>query len=132
MSIGGLLQPVKQYFAFDNYHVESFMFTLNTKITTGMVLVCALLVTANQFIGDPIDCFVDKKHVVPPPLMDTYCWIHSTFTLPSRVTGPHRQGLFFGTACFRDNPVKENNCNEVHPFFSCLHDIIGCYAKKCA
>ena len=56
---------VFQYFAYDNYHVESFMFTINTKITTGLVMVCCLLVTANQYIGDPIDCFVDKKNVVP-------------------------------------------------------------------
>ena len=34
---------VFQYFAYDNYHVESFMFTINTKITTGLVMVCCLL-----------------------------------------------------------------------------------------
>ena len=65
MNIVDSMHFVFQYFAYDNYHVESFMFTINTKITTGLVMVCCLLVTANQYIGDPIDCFVDKKNVVP-------------------------------------------------------------------
>ena len=41
-----------------------------------------ILVTSGQYIGDPIDCIVDG---VPGGLMDTYCWIHSTFSIPSRL-----------------------------------------------
>jgi len=37
-----------------------------------------------QYIGDPIDCIVDG---VPGGIMDTYCWIHSTFSIPSRWSG---------------------------------------------
>lgn len=33
-----------------------------------------------QYIGDPIDCVVDG---VAGEVMDTYCWIHSTFSIPS-------------------------------------------------
>jgi hypothetical protein len=32
----------------------------------------SLVVTASQFIGDPIDCIVTKD--VPANMMDTYCW----------------------------------------------------------
>ena len=32
--------------------------------------------------GDPIDCIVDPD--VPQNVMDTYCWIHSTFSIPNR------------------------------------------------
>ncbi|VEN34614.1 unnamed protein product [Callosobruchus maculatus] len=37
-----------------------------------------------QYIGDPIDCIVDE---IPLNVMDTYCWIYSTFTIPNRLTG---------------------------------------------
>lgn len=36
-----------------------------------------------QYIGDPIDCIVEE---IPNNVMDTYCWIHSTFS----VTGAHK------------------------------------------
>ena len=42
----------------------------------------SIMVTASQFIGDPIDCVVED---IPTGVMDTYCWIHSTFTLPKRI-----------------------------------------------
>jgi len=38
------------------------------------------MVTAKQYIGDPIDCIVEE---IPQNVMDTYCWIHSTFSVPS-------------------------------------------------
>ncbi len=44
----------------------------------------SLLVTSRQYFGDPIDCIVDD---IPPNVMDTYCWIHSTFSIPSRWVG---------------------------------------------
>ena len=40
----------------------------------------SLLITQKQYFGDPIDCIVDK---VDADIMDTYCWIHSTFTIPN-------------------------------------------------
>ena len=38
-------------------------------------------VSARQHFGDPISCIVDG---VPGGTMDLYCWIHSTFSIPSR------------------------------------------------
>merc|ERR1712088_1296377 len=46
--------------------------------------VSSLLVTSRQYIGDPIDCIVEE---IPNNVMDTYCWIHSTFSVPNRVVG---------------------------------------------
>ncbi len=37
-----------------------------------------------QYIGDPIDCIVEE---IPNNVMDTYCWIHSTFSVPSDPDG---------------------------------------------
>ncbi|CAG2183160.1 unnamed protein product, partial [Oppiella nova] len=40
----------------------------------------SLLVTSVQFFGQPIHCI--QKDDIPNDLLETYCWIHSTFTLP--------------------------------------------------
>ena len=47
-----------------------------------ILVVSSLLVTSRQYIGDPIDCIVDPD--IPQNVMDTYCWIHSTFSIPNR------------------------------------------------
>ena len=90
-----------------------------------MVLTMAtLLVTARQYIGDPIDCMVEVNILrinyarlielnintnafmsdewcvcvtvtsstlkgIPNGIMDTYCWIHSTFSIPERFNDKH-------------------------------------------
>merc|ERR1719150_1993033 len=47
-----------------------------------MIFLCSSALTLmGQYIGDPIDCMVDG---IPGGMMDTYCWIHSTFSIPSR------------------------------------------------
>ena len=48
-----------------------------------VLITSSLLVTSRQYIGDPIDCIVDPD--IPQNVMDTYCWIHATFTIPNRV-----------------------------------------------
>ena len=48
----------------------------------------SLLATTGQYIGDPIDCMVTD---IPGDMMDTYCWIHSTFSVPARWVG--KQGV---------------------------------------
>ncbi|RXG52790.1 Innexin inx2 [Armadillidium vulgare] len=52
--------------------------TLHYKVTGVLLITCSLLVTERQYLGDPIDCITDK---VPAEMMDTYCWIHSTYTV---------------------------------------------------
>lgn len=60
------------------------MFRLHYKVTAIILVTASLLVTSKQYIGDPIDCIVDG---VPQKMMDTFCWIHSTFSIPSRWNG---------------------------------------------
>ena len=43
-----------------------------------------LLAVSRQYIGDPIDCIIEE---VPQKVMDTYCWIHSTFSVVDAHTG---------------------------------------------
>jgi len=83
MSVQALLGPLKPFLAFDKHRITNAVFSLHCKFTV-LILICgSLLVSASQFLGDPIDCVV---HGVAPSVMDTYCWIHSTFILPGKIT----------------------------------------------
>ncbi len=50
-----------------------------------VLLNCCFFIPVNrQYIGDPIDCIVEE---IPNNVMDTYCWIHSTFSVPNDPDG---------------------------------------------
>lgn len=61
--------------------LDNNVFQLHYRVTALLLLGCSALVASKQHFGDPIDCIT--RDDVPNKIMDTYCWIHSTFTLPS-------------------------------------------------
>lgn len=68
----------------DSVCIDNNVFRLHYKATVIILVAFSLLVTSRQYIGDPIDCIVDE---IPLSVMDTYCWIYSTFTIPNRLSG---------------------------------------------
>ncbi|CAB4054761.1 inx [Lepeophtheirus salmonis] len=84
---------VKILIKIDTICIDNNIFRLHYKATVILLIICSLLVTCRQYIGDPIDCIVEE---IPPNVMDTYCWIHSTFSVPEHDKGvngkdiPHR------------------------------------------
>lgn len=75
---------VKGLLKIDAVCIDNNVFRLHYKATVVILIAFSLLVTSRQYIGDPIDCIVDD---IPLNVMDTYCWIYSTFTIPNRLTG---------------------------------------------
>ncbi|CAD7087336.1 unnamed protein product [Hermetia illucens] len=75
---------VKGLLKIDQVCIDNNIFRMHYKATVIILVVFSLLVTSRQYIGDPIDCIVDE---IPLGVMDTYCWIYSTFTVPDRLTG---------------------------------------------
>jgi len=75
---------VKGLLKIDSVCIDNNIFRLHYKATVIILVAFSLLVTSRQYIGDPIDCIVDD---VPLNIMDTYCWIYSTFTIPNRIAG---------------------------------------------
>lgn len=71
-SIRGLLK-------IDSVSIDNNIFRLHYKATMFLLVAFSLLITQKQYFGDPIDCIVDG---IDASIMDTYCWIHSTFTIP--------------------------------------------------
>jgi hypothetical protein len=75
---------VKGLLKIDSVCIDNNIFRLHYKVTVIILVAFSLIVTSRQYIGDPIDCIVDE---IPLAVMDTYCWIYSTFTIPNRLAG---------------------------------------------
>lgn len=75
-----LFSSVKDFIKLDKICIDNNVFRLHYKASFVILVVFSLLVTSKQYIGDPIDCIVDE---IPQNIMDTYCWIYSTFTIPN-------------------------------------------------
>ncbi len=89
-----LLEPLKPFLAFDKIKVDNVVFALHTKATTLFLVGASLIVTAEMFIGDPIQCHGDGE-VVDDTLLDTYCWIHSTFVISNQTVEVSLLNLLF-------------------------------------
>jgi len=82
--VGSALNSIKHYTNFYNkVWIDNFVFRLHSRVTVLILFASCIIVSMGQFFGDPIDCLVDKE--IPSGVMDTYCWIHGTFTLPKLV-----------------------------------------------
>ena len=62
-------------------HIDSWVFRLHYSVTTTCMFAFSLIVSAKQYVGNPIDCIHSKD--IPEDVLNTYCWIHSTYTIPS-------------------------------------------------
>lgn len=60
--------------------IDNSVFRLHYRVTTLLFVIFSILVTATQFFGDPIRCI--QRDDIPEKVINTYCWIESTFTLP--------------------------------------------------
>ena len=67
------------WFEFDKVNIDGKVFRCHYKVTVIILIVFGLITTAGQFMGDPIECDVNVK--ISQRVIDTFCWIHSTFTV---------------------------------------------------
>lgn len=74
-----LLGGLKDYFKVQEVQTDNAVFRLHNVFTTVLLLACSLTITATQYVGNPISCIVSG---VPTHVINTFCWISSTFTMP--------------------------------------------------
>ncbi|XP_023210295.1 innexin shaking-B-like [Centruroides sculpturatus] len=70
---------VKNLVRINRIEIDSMVFRLHYIYTVVILLLFCAILSATQYVGEPILCMERKnidKHV-----MDTYCWIHGTFTV---------------------------------------------------
>ena len=85
MSVVGLLAGIGAFFKVrylvDKAVVDNPVFRLHYRLTSAFFFAFCVLTTAVNLIGKPIDCIGPDKDFPKPETLNTYCWIHSTFTL---------------------------------------------------
>ncbi|KAK3923971.1 Innexin inx3 [Frankliniella fusca] len=82
--VSSLAGFVKVRYLIDKAIIDNIVFRCHYRVTSAILFLCCIIVTANNLIGDPISCINDNA--VPTHVLNTYCWITYTFTLP------HQQG----------------------------------------
>ncbi|XP_035734852.1 innexin inx2-like [Vespa mandarinia] len=80
-----LFSPIKCLLQEERIRIDNVVFRLHSRATVLLFLVCATLVTAKQFIGEPISCISD--HSIDRTTLNAYCWIYSTYTVARHLKG---------------------------------------------
>lgn len=76
-----IFEGVKDLFRLGRTNTDSPVFRLHYRVTSALLVVCCLILAARQFVGNPIECVHAKD--LPPEVLNTWCWIHSTYTVPA-------------------------------------------------
>lgn len=76
-----IFRGLKTLIKVTNIHIDSPVFRLHYTITVVILFAFSLIVTTRQYVGNPIDCVHTKD--IPEDVLNTYCWIHSTYTVKS-------------------------------------------------
>ncbi|RLU23891.1 hypothetical protein DMN91_004099 [Ooceraea biroi] len=86
-----LFAPIKCLLQEESVRVDNVVFRLHSRVTVLLLLVCTVLVTAKQYIGEPISCMTDASIDKDP--VNAYCWIYSTFTVSRHLKGIPGRGV---------------------------------------
>uniref|UniRef100_A0AAG5CRH3 Innexin n=1 Tax=Anopheles atroparvus TaxID=41427 RepID=A0AAG5CRH3_ANOAO len=113
MAVFGLVSAVagfvKVRYLHDKAIIDNIVFRCHYRITSAILFACCIIVTANNLIGDPISCINDGA--IPGHVINTYCWITYTFTLP----GQH--GRKMGTEVAHSGLGNDNQERTYHSYY---------------
>jgi len=94
---------------------DNVVFRLHYQYTFTVLSVCVILVTSYGYIdsaGSAIQCMADKAQI-PSDVLNGYCWISSTFTLPKHFEGePGVDNLHHGVG-----PEEEGDERVYHAYY---------------
>uniref|UniRef100_A0A1B0DCM2 Innexin n=1 Tax=Phlebotomus papatasi TaxID=29031 RepID=A0A1B0DCM2_PHLPP len=76
-----IFRGLKNLIKVSHINIDSPVFRLHYSITVMLLMAFSLIVTTRQYVGNPIDCIHTKD--IPEDVLNTYCWIHSTYSLRS-------------------------------------------------
>lgn len=78
----GSFQPLAKFLQLKKICIYDNIFIIHSKCTMVILLAFALLLSAKQYFGDPIQCMTDLKFT---EFVHSYCWTFGTFIIPSTV-----------------------------------------------
>lgn len=74
-----IFRGLKSLIKVSHIHIDTAVFRLHYSLTVILLIAFSLIVTTRQYVGNPIDCIHSKD--LPEDVLNTYCWIHSTYTI---------------------------------------------------
>lgn len=66
-------------------HIDNAVFRLHWLFTSAILIGFSIILSGRQYVGDPILCM--ETNNLPRNLINTYCWIQSTFIIPESTKG---------------------------------------------
>ncbi|CAL1291424.1 unnamed protein product [Larinioides sclopetarius] len=75
-----IFNDLKDFIKTDSIKNDNNIFKLHYRFTVLILTSFSILVSCRQYLGDPIDCIQNDD--IPENVLETYCWVHATFTLP--------------------------------------------------
>lgn len=81
-----IFRGLKSLVRVNHLNIDSPVFRLHYSLTVIILIAFSLIITTRQYVGNPIDCIHTKD--IPEDVLNTYCWIHSTFTVPEMRKAP--------------------------------------------
>lgn len=76
-----VFRGLKHLIKVSHVKTDSPVFRLHYSATVIILMSFSIIVTTRQYVGNPIDCVHTKD--IPEDVLNTYCWIHSTYALKS-------------------------------------------------
>lgn len=74
-----LFESLRSILKVQSCTLDNPIYQLHYRATVIFLVAFSILVTARQFIGDPIECMAGPT--VPEKMLDTFCWVHTTFSV---------------------------------------------------
>ncbi|XP_051163360.1 innexin inx3 [Leptopilina boulardi] len=90
MAVFGMVSAVagfvKVRYLVDKAVIDNMIFRFHYRVTSAIFFTCCIIVTANNLIGDPINCITEGS--IPTHVINTFCWITHTFSMPQNLNKP--------------------------------------------
>lgn len=107
--LGSLAGFIRVRYAGDKANIDNAVFRLHYRFTSAFFFGACVLLTAFDLIGNPIDCVSDNFAF--PHVLNTYCWIQHTFTMPSL------KGKVVGSEVSHPNIGLDTGERRVHSYY---------------
>lgn len=104
------------------------VFKFHCQFTAVILIAFSTVLTMKQFIGDPIQCIVDGG--LPAKPITTFCWIMSTYTLPTYGKQIGVEAAHPGVLPDNDHSVKKYHSYYQWVCFVLFLQGIACYIPK--
>lgn len=89
--MGDVLEAVsgaaKMFLEMNNLTIDNATFKLFYRGTTVVLFASAFFSTAQQLFGEPISCEVHMGTGIKDDVLNAFCWMYSTFDIPSDYRG---------------------------------------------